>query len=375
MADSTVAVQRAEVQFLMRPTVARISLAALGANIDVARSCAPNAKIAAVVKANAYGHGAEQCAKALQERADALAVASIDEALALRAWGISAPVLLLEGHFHPDELDIASQHGFWLMAHTAQQVEQIIRFHGKKSLTVWLKVDSGMHRLGIPPEHASAAYSALKNCPHVNSLPVLASHFASAEAAELDTTRQQIEVMDTLNAGIDAPISMANSAGILAHPASHGAWIRPGIMLYGCSPAGTLALNSQHSLSAVMTLESEVIAVRDIACGEGVGYGHKWKATAPSRIATVAIGYADGYPRSAPSGTPVIVAGQRAHLCGAVSMDMITVDITGLAGIEIGSKVELWGDQLSASEVARYAGSISYELLARMPSRVVRHYV
>ena len=359
----------------MRPAKAVISLAALRANLEQVKQCAPYSSIAAVVKANAYGHGAEQCAATLSNNANALAVACIEEALALRSTGIQAPILLLEGHFSASELKLAEQNRFWLMAHNAEQIQQIVDYRGKQQLTVWLKVDTGMHRLGVSPSELPKAHSVLQGASHVADPIVLATHFSSAEEPSAAVTDSQIETLLALNQSANAPLSMANSAGILAHPKAHCDWVRPGIMLYGCSPLGKHhSQRSNTALRPVMSLQTDVIAIRNVAAGEGVGYSLKWRAEKPSKIATVAIGYGDGYPRSAPCGTPVLVNGQRAPLCGTVSMDMITVDVTETQNVAVGSKVELWGSELPIDEVATLANTISYELLTRMPARVVREH-
>ncbi|MFK8020256.1 MAG: alanine racemase [Pseudomonadales bacterium] len=375
MGSSSNPFQPAEVRLLVRPAKAHISLAALQANLAQVNKCAPNSKIAAVVKANAYGHGAEQCATALEATSNALAVACIDEALSLRSAGIKAPILLLEGHFNAAELELAAKNEFWLMTHNGEQVQQVLDFKGMRELTIWLKVDTGMHRLGLTPDEFPKAHAALTQAPHVAAPVVLATHFSSAEEPKVAVTSAQIDALAQLNRASSIPMSLANSAGILAHPTAHAEWVRPGIMLYGCSPLGQEhPQRSNTELNPVMSLRTEVIAVHDVAAGEGVGYGLKWRAGKPSKIATVAIGYGDGYPRSAPSGTPVLINGQRAPLCGTVSMDMITVDITELENVTIGSTAELWGKELLVDEVAAMANTISYELLTRMPARVVREY-
>ncbi|MFK7730092.1 MAG: alanine racemase [Pseudomonadales bacterium] len=358
----------------MRPTHARISLPALRANAALAQRLAPSSKLAAVVKANAYGHGAVRCAQALSEQADIFAVACIDEALELRAAGVSQAILLLEGHFSVDELALSEQQNFWLMLHSDQQIQQLLAYSAKKPLTAWLKVDTGMHRLGLDPAAASNAYQMLSNCKHVQQPVVVASHFASADSENTDSTNRQIHQLTSFNEDKKAPLSLSNSAGVLAHGSAHGDWIRPGIMLYGSSPL-EYAQASASQLRAVMSLHSEVIAIRNIAQGECVGYAGSWCASRPSRIATVAVGYGDGYPRNAPSGTPVLLNGQLMPLCGRVSMDMITVDVTDHSDAQLGSPVELWGDTLDVNKVAEQAGTIGYELLTRMPGRVPLQYV
>ena len=359
---------------MSRPTRARVDLSALQHNYRVACEASPGSKTIAVIKANAYGHGAVHVARALNEIAPVFAVACIEEAIELREGGIEKPVLLLEGPLSADEVQIAGEQNFWLMASGTEQVETICRAQVKQSLRVWLKVDSGMHRLGIQEADFASCYSKLKSAEHVDNEIVIATHFASADNTASDTTKQQIELFQGLLADVDAPTSLANSAGLLHWENARSDWNRAGILLYGASPFEQPHPNGDKLLP-VMNLESQVIGVRDIPAGESVGYSDLWVAERPSRIATVAIGYGDGYPRSAPSGTPVLVNGVRAPLAGRVSMDMITVDVTDLPSVNVGDPVELWGKTIPVNEVAQAAGTISYELLTRMPLRPKREYV
>jgi alanine racemase len=324
-----------------------------------------------VVKANGYGHGALTVARALDSHTDALAVACIEEAVELRDGGISAPILLLEGVFEPTELQLASSQDFWVMIDNSQQLAWLEQADLEKPVTCWLKIDTGMHRLGIDPEYAASFHQRLLNCPNRGGELVSCTHFASADELESGQTLRQIALFERATADLAGPRSAANSPGLLGWPQSHYDWIRPGYMLYGNSP-----FPSQHpntaDLQPVMTLVSAVISVRDVAPGETVGYGASWTAKRPSRIATVSIGYGDGYPRVAPNGTPVLVMGRRAPLAGRVSMDMITVDVTDLGEISIGDEVVLWGEGLPAGEVASHANTIGYELTTRMPMRTPR---
>ena len=323
----------------------------------------------AVIKANAYGHGIETIAHALSAHTDAFAVASLEEAAQLRSAGINTPVLLLEGVFEAAELAEVAALDLWLTVANEDQLAWLEEAALSRPLRCWLKVNTGMHRLGIDPQSADACYRRLRASDNSCDTPVLFTHLACADSLASAATGRQLALFDTLCPG--APRSAANSAGLMAWPAAHYQWVRPGYMLYGNSPMLEAHAHAA-ALRPVMTLASAVIAVRDVATGDAVGYGGTWVATRPSRIATVAIGYGDGYPRQAGNGTPVLVGGQAAHLAGRVSMDMITVDITGLTGIQRGSEVILWGEGLPLDTVARHAGSIGYELTTRMPARTPR---
>jgi len=356
---------------MARPSQARLDLAALRHNIGHARSLAPHSKVMAVVKANAYGHGAVTIAQTLEPLADALAVASIDEALELRAAEITAPILLLEGIFEESELAIAARENFWLCIDNDWQIGCLERQALEQSIQVWLKIDTGMHRLGITPERADGAYKRLKNSKNVADDIILCTHFGCADELENTRTQQQIDCFNRVCETLPGARSAANSAGLLGWPGSHFDWIRPGYMLYGNSPFAVPHDNTQ-ALQPVMTLSSAIISIRDIKVGESVGYGASWTASRPSRIATVTIGYGDGYPRRARNGTPVLVNGQRASLAGRVSMDMISVDVTDLKDVKLGDEVILWGKGLPVAEVAECADTIGYELTTRMPARTPR---
>jgi alanine racemase len=354
---------------MARHTQARLDLLALRHNVSVARQLAPLSRMMAVVKANAYGHGAVTIAGALQSIVDALAVACIEEAEELRVAGISAPILLLEGVFEAAELDTAAQLDLWLTIGNERQLRWLEEASLSAPLTCWLKVDTGMHRLGVAPDKARQCYERLSATGNAVDAVVTYTHFACADDVHSQQTQQQLAVFDALPC--PALRSAANSAGLLAWPQAHYDWVRPGYMLYGHSPMLQDHLNAQ-TLQPVMTLTSKVIALRDVAPGEAVGYGGTWVAQRPSRIATVTIGYGDGYPRHAPNGTPVLVNGQRAPLAGRVSMDMITVDVTDLKEVQLGTDVVLWGKGLPLAEVARCADTIGYELTTRMPARTPR---
>lgn len=359
---------------MARPSHMVVDLAALISNYRWACQLAPQSQTMAVVKANAYGHGALVCAQALQPYAPAFAVACIEEALALREAGIKTPILLLEGTFTADEVALAGAQDFWLMVVDPVQVDAILQAPVSKRLNVWLKIDTGMHRVGLDPEQVQTYYQQLLESPKVSKDMVFATHFASADETRNNFTRLQIERFVSSIKGTKTSVSLANSAAIMAWPEAHGDWNRAGFMLYGNSP-----LNEDHAssqgLQPVMEVWSAVIALRQIDTDEAVGYGQQWCAQRPSTIATVAIGYGDGYPRNAASGTPVLVNGQRATIVGRVSMDMISIDVTHLAAINVGDPVCLWGKGLDINEVAHHAGTIGYELMTRVTGRLPIRYV
>lgn len=356
---------------MTRPAQARLDLAALRHNLGVARELAPNSRVMAVVKANGYGHGALVVAQQLAPLADALAVACIEEAVALREAGIAAPILLLQGVFEATELSLVAELDLWLSITNSQQMAWLEEANLSRPLQCWLKLDTGMHRLGVMPGEAQALYQRLRSTPQALPEPVLCTHFAAADDLDSDQTDRQIALFEQLTAQLPARRSAANSAGVLAWPKAHYEWVRPGYMLYGNSPMNGTHTNAQ-ALRPVMTLLSAVTGLREVATGAAVGYGATWTAARPSRIATVSVGYGDGYPRHAPSGTPVLVKGRRAALAGRVSMDMITVDVTDLPDVQLGDEVVLWGEGLSVDEVARHVGTIGYELTTRMPARAPR---
>ena len=360
----------------MRPARALIDLDALQHNYQLARRTS-GGRALAVVKADAYGHGAVHCAQHLAAEADGFAVACIEEALQLREAGISQPILLLEGFFEPAELELIVSHRLWCVVHSHWQLEAIERSHLAAPITVWLKLDTGMHRVGLHPAEYQDAWQRLNACGKVEKI-VLMSHFARADEPDCTRTAEQLAVFQQARTALQAEVSLCNSPALLGWPqvlAQHtpNDWVRPGIMLYGASPfEQPQALADQ--LKPVMSLTSQVIAVRDLPAGEPVGYGSRFVCERPTRVGVVAMGYADGYPRHAPTGTPVQVDGQRTRLIGRVSMDMLTLDLTDLPSAGLGSRVELWGDQVRASEVAQHADTIAYQLFCNL-KRVRREYV
>lgn len=356
--------------FFMRPAHAIIDLDALRHNYRLARSLS-GARAFAVVKANAYGHGAVECAQALAGEADAFAVACIGEALQLREAGISQPILLLEGWFEASELPLIAKHRLWAVVHEQWQVDDLLKADLVEPLHIWLKLDSGMHRVGFAPQDYPNVWHQLQASRQVASLTKI-SHFSRADEPETGRTEEQMAVFQRATEGLEGPVSLCNSPGVLAWPQAHNDWLRPGIMLYGATPFG---FPQEHGdrLQPVMQLQSKIIAVRDLPAGEPIGYGSRFVTPRPTRMGVVAMGYADGYPRHAPDGTPVLIDGQRSQLIGRVSMDMLTVDLTDLPQSGLGSEVRLWGGGLNASEVAAHAGTIAYQLFCNL-NRVPRRF-
>ena len=344
----------------MRPARALIDLSALRHNYLLARE-RHGGRALAVVKANAYGHGALRCAQALRDEADGFAVAFLGEALELRAGGVDAPILLLEGVFAADELAEVARQRLWMVVHHEEQLCMLERTPLAAPVDVWLKVNSGMNRAGFVGDAVARAWRRLQASGKVGRI-VLMTHFARADEPELGTTLEQLQRFEAATAGLPGARSVANSAAILAWPQARRDWARPGILLYGADPMPA----EGNDLRAVMTLESAVMAVREIAPGEALGYGGRFVAERPTRVGLVAMGYADGYPRVVPDGTPVAVEGRASRIIGRVSMDMLTIDLTALPEAGLGSQVELWGKQVPINHVAQAAGTISYELLCNV---------
>jgi alanine racemase len=330
-----------------------------------AQGCTP----IAVIKADAYGHGAVTVAKALSEVCDCFAIAICDEAAALRESGISQPLLVLEGPHHVDDCYAARVNNLILLIHNPQQIAWLDALSPEQRPQVWLKVDTGMHRLGFTTDEVAALLAGYDWLTQQN--PVLVSHFACADDPQNPNNAAQLQAFLTLTGTLALPGCMANSAATLCYPASQAQWCRLGIGLYGASPV-TGHPAAEYGLTPAMTLMAQIIALHQVKQGESVGYSQTWTAPRDSVIATVGIGYADGYPRHCPSGTPVVVRGQRGQLVGRVSMDMITIDVTDIEEVALGDDVELWGQQLPVDEVADWAGTISYELITRVSARVPR---
>lgn len=351
----------------MRFLEAHINLANLRHNYQYLKGLHGN-KVLAVIKANAYGHGAVQCAQALSDLADGFAVAAIEEALTLRSAGITAPIVLLEGVFEASEYELIEQHDLWPVVQNQNQLDGLLAYEAKQPLTVWLKMDSGMHRAGFFPQDYVNAFKQLQAASQVAKV-VKMTHFARADEPEQAMTAQQIAAFDSVVTDDKIEESMANSAGILAHPESHRDWGRAGLALYGLSPMSEADAN----LKPVMTLKTKVFGVRELPVGEVIGYGSIFKTDRTTRVGLIAVGYADGYPRLASNDSPVMIDGKPSRIIGRVSMDMTMVDLNE-SSQDIGSEVELWGDNISANTVAAVAGTISYEILCNVKrARFVYH--
>lgn len=345
---------------MSRPTTVTIDLDAIRENYQLARRV-HGAHALAVVKANAYGHGAIDCARALAADADGFAVAFLQEALELRVNAVSNPILVLEGVFDEAELELASELDLWLVVHHEEQVKLLERSAIDRRLHVWLKLDSGMHRAGIPCEQAREMHRRLMSTGKVAAITLM-THFACADELNSAMTEQQIARFDAATAELPGDRSLANSAGLLWWPRARREWARPGLMMYGIAPQG----NELPHLVPAMTFTSQIFAVRDVAAGEPLGYGAAFVATRAMRAGLVCAGYADGYPQTAATGTPIAVNGHRTSLVGRVSMDMLMVDISNLPGAGIGSAVELWGPNIRVTDVAKAAGRIAYELVCNV---------
>lgn len=382
---------------MSRVTRAVINLTALRNNLGIVKQAAPLQKIMAVVKADAYGHGVARIAKALSEILsddDAFAVASIDEAIMLRSIGITHSIIILEGFNSSSDLSLLQQHNLTTVVHHLSQLI-LLELHTAeaRNLKVWLKIDTGMHRLGFAAEDVKKMYQRLLGTG-VDTEINLMTHLANADDRQDNKSELQIDLFNSIVSGNPAETSLANSAGILAWPAAHGHWVRPGIMLYGVNPFYTKKKNVEliatadveadieteqeikleNSLVPVMTLSASLIAVNNVLKGEAIGYGGTWTCPEDMSIGVVSIGYGDGYPRHAPTGTPVLVNGKRVPLVGRVSMDMIMVDLRQQPNAKVGDEVILWGDGLAVEEIAAAAGTIGYELLCGITKRVTFQY-
>ena len=347
---------------------ALIDLDALRHNLARVCEAAPESRVLAVVKADAYGHGMARAVRALAD-ADGFAVARLDEALRLHDVGVDRPIVVLEGVTDAEQLGVASDKGFELVVHHPDQLDLLEQAPLPAPVRVWLKADTGMHRLGFDQGAVAEVWQRLQDCGSVAERPILMTHFADADDLDDPLTPRQWWRFQALAEKLGAQRSAANSGGILGWSETHGEWVRPGIMLYGVSPFQRHRGEVEH-LRPVMTLRSRLIAVRTLLEGDAVGYGGAWTCPEDMPVGVVAIGYADGYPRHAPSGTPVLVNGQRVPLIGRVSMDMISVDLRSQPEVRIGDPAVLWGDGLAVEEIAAHADTIAYELLCGVGSRV-----
>jgi alanine racemase len=346
----------------MRPIRARIDSSALRHNLAVARTRAPRSHVWAVVKANAYGHGLARAARALD--ADGLALIELEAALELRRAGEARPILLMQGFYSPRELEPIAALGITTVVHDAEQLAMLEKARLPGKIAVYAKLNTGMNRLGFGPGEFARALGRLRDCA---AEVTLMTHFADADGKR--GVRWQLERFEQATTAMKLARSLANSAAILRYPEAHAEWVRPGIMLYGCSPFADESAE-KLGLMPAMTLSTELIAVRELAAGDCVGYGCTFTAQAPMRIGIVACGYADGYPRHAPIGTPILVCGKRTRTIARVAMDMLFADLSGIPEAAVGSPVTLWGEGLSADEVAASAGTVSYELLCALSPRV-----
>lgn len=355
----------------MLPTAhALLDMPALAHNLARVRECAPHSKVMAVIKANAYGHGAIPVARALAD-ADAFAVARADEAVALREAGVAQRIAVLQGFICEEELELHSRHDLEPVIHSLYQVEMLASAHLAAPVSVWLKLDSGMHRLGLNVAEFGPSHRRLDACDSVRKPLALITHLANADVLTDPVTGRQLDLFGGQVSALTGERSIANSAGLMAWDAARTEWVRPGIALYGASPF-PYRTAIEDGLRPVMTLRTRLIAVKQLKPGDAIGYGGDWVCTAPTRMGVVAIGYGDGYPRHARSGTPVLVRGRRFPLIGRVSMDMITIDLTECPEAEVGDLATLWGEGLPVEEIARHAETIPYVLLCNVTPRVKR---
>lgn len=354
-----------------RPIRALIDFSKLEKNLTVVRRYAKNARIMAVIKADAYGHGLLHTAKALKN-ADGFAISELSAAIQLRNAGFHHPILLLEGFFSAAELAQFKRYQLTAVVHHRAQIEMLSASQ-YKGLNVFIKLNTGMNRLGFSPNEFPSAIQSLKASSAINQLTLM-THFADADnPAGQDKVNKQLQCFNTLTAGLNQPRSLANSAAIIRYPHTHHEWVRPGIMLYGASPLADKTAE-ELGLQPVMTLSSKLIAIQNINAGDRVGYGGLFQAIRPMRIGIVACGYADGYPRHAPTGTPVLVNGQKTRTIGRISMDMLAVDLSHIENSKMDSPVTLWGKGQPVDEIANLSGTVSYELLCALAPRVTKKY-
>lgn len=350
---------------MARPIQARIDPGALENNLCAVRRAAPSARVMAVIKADGYGHGLSRVAEALAA-ADGFALLDIRDAVELREAGFRQTILLLEGAFDAGDMALAARYDLACVIHSAWQIEMLDAYPQNGKLDVWFKVNTGMNRLGFAPQQAAQALEQLRRHRAVRGITLM-THFANADEAR--GIAEPLALFNGFAAAYRMPRSLANSAALLRYPETHGDWVRPGLMLYGASPFADVSVQ-QLGLQPAMTLRSRIIGVQELRAGDEVGYGALFRAEQALRIGIVACGYADGYPRHAPNGTPVLVDGQRTQTLGRVSMDMLYVDLSRLPQAGVGSRVVLWGEGLPIEEVAHAAGTASYELMCALTARV-----
>lgn len=352
---------------MTRPARVVINLSALRHNFQQVRQLAPDSKIISIVKADAYGHGLTRIASAL-EHTDAFGVACLEEARELRTIDIMKPIILLEGPYSSGELEEIARLNLDIVIHDLSQLRMLEHAPADAEFNVWLKIDTGMHRLGFLPDEVIETWRWLSQLKCIRLIRIM-THLANASERNHPMTRIQLDCFATLHDQMQLEASIANSAGIIAHPDSHADWVRPGLMLYGVSPMSD-STSVEENLQPVMTMESRLIAVKNIKQGDTVGYGATWTCPEDMPVGIVATGYGDGYPRHAPSGTPVLVNQQRTGLIGRASMDMLIVDLRTQSEAKVGDRVILWGDGLPVEEVAKHADTIPYELLSSVHKRL-----
>lgn len=352
----------------MRSAHATVNLAAVAHNLARIRFLAPKARIMAVVKANAYGHGLIRIARSLSE-ADAFAVARLDEGLALRNAGIRQRIAVLQGFVTPEELELHAAHHLEPVVHSPRQIDLLEQARLPEPVGIWAKLDTGMHRLGLLAEEFAPCFRRLQSCASVRQpIPVM-THLANADVLHDALTDRQLALFRDVVREVRAESSIANSAGLLAFENTRVEWVRPGIALYGVSPFPQRT-GADDGLQPVMTFRTRLIAIKRLPAGAAVGYGGDWVCPHPTHLGIAAVGYGDGYPRHARPGTPVLLRGRRVPLIGRVSMDMLTLDLTDCSEAEVGDEVVLWGTGLPVEEIARHTATIPYDLLCGITQRV-----
>ena len=353
---------------MTRPSRVIIDIKALEHNFSRIKELVHNSKIMAIIKADAYGHGIVRVAKTLRD-ADAFGVACLEEAEQLRIASITTPIILLEGPYKPNDLSLIIKLNLEVVIHNEYQLELLEKSKIDGTIKVWLKIDTGMHRLGFSVDKTEEMLRRLMLCRNINSTPILMSHLATANEKNHALTYQQLDTFREISKIVNIEKTIANSAAVINFPDVHFDWVRPGLMLYGVSPL----INScghDHGLKSVMTLESEIISIQYLSKGEPVGYGATWRCPENMPVGIIAAGYGDGFPRHAKSGTPILVNNIRCPLIGRASMDMLTIDLRNQSNAKIGDRVVLWGGSLPIEEIATYAETIPYELLCGVHKRL-----
>jgi len=359
---------------MSNPAIAHIDLQALHYNLAQIKKLTPQAKILAMVKSNAYGHGAVPVAKSLENSIDAFGVIFVKEALALHGAGIKKTIVVLTGFFDSEELITISNLGFNTVIHNFEQLEILAKTKLIKPLQVWFKIDTGMHRLGFQPHEVLRAYKLLQDNPQVKKPLYLMTHFSDADEITHAKTLKQLACFTSVTKDLAGIKCLSNSSAILQWPEAHSEWVRPGITMYGVSPIANKT-GADFGLKPVMTLTSRLIAVHQLNKGETVGYGSTWTCSEDMSVGIISIGYGDGYPRNTRPGTPILINGVRCNLIGRVAMDMTAVDLRPLPNAKVGDIATMWGNKLPIEEVAQGSDSIAYELFCRMTQRVHFEYL